>query len=156
MRCLCWYAVFWLSGGAVHDEQTSPLWPRLSFGLVIWAERLCKPKPCCHVLFREDRLSPCNPSKQAVLVQSFSKWTLTVTFNLLAEACWVWDVALGDFFQLLPAFNHLTLGWIRWDVHSWEDQQLSWMFSTFESTSNCLEIQTDGQQQLLFWDHCWC
>ena len=45
-----------------------------------------------------------------------------LTFNKLTEACRVWDVALGFF----------TLGWACWDVHSWEDWQLSWMFSTCE------------------------
>lgn len=36
--------------------------------------QLCKPKPklCCHVLFTEINLSPGNPSKQPILVQTSS------------------------------------------------------------------------------------
>ncbi|MEE6520624.1 hypothetical protein FKM82_018546 [Ascaphus truei] len=74
---------------------------RLQFGLVcpkdIVPEVLCfvqmqlgKTKPCCHVLFREKRLSPGNPSKQTILVQSFSNSFSNCTvrnFNMLTEAC---------------------------------------------------------------------
>ncbi|MEE6509716.1 hypothetical protein FKM82_027428 [Ascaphus truei] len=37
---------------------------------VLWfvQMQLCKPKPCCHVLLREKRLCPGNPSKQTILV----------------------------------------------------------------------------------------
>jgi len=31
-----------------------------------------------------------------------------------------------------PVESEVTLGWICWDVHSWEDWELSWMFSTCE------------------------
>ncbi|MEE6525370.1 hypothetical protein FKM82_025322 [Ascaphus truei] len=50
---------------------------------VLWfvQMQLCKPKPCCHVLFREKRLSPGNPSKQTILVQSFSNCTV-MNFNI--------------------------------------------------------------------------
>lgn len=41
-------------------------------------------QPCCHVLFRERRLSSDNPSKQAIYVQCFSNsLQRTLSFNIL-------------------------------------------------------------------------
>lgn len=44
---------------------------------VLWffQMQLSKPKPCCHVIFKETRLSPGNPSKQGVFVQSFANFS---------------------------------------------------------------------------------
>lgn len=61
--------------------------------------QLCKPKPCCHIHFKEKMLSPGNPSKQPILVHSFSNCIVMI----------IWLV-----------------------IHSWEDCQLSWMFSDCE------------------------
>lgn len=52
-------------------------------GLVL---QICKPKPCCHILFTENRLS-----------------------NLLAEACGARDAALG-FFPTFQSISEFDLG----------------------------------------------
>ena len=65
---------------------------------------------------------PNKPSLFSLFLIAVS-WTLT--FNMLTEACRVWDVALG-------ALRGLTFGWTSLDVHYWKDCQLSWMFSTCE------------------------
>ncbi|MEE6527760.1 hypothetical protein FKM82_029362 [Ascaphus truei] len=89
-----WYEVFvliccvWFSPNVALCIMTK----HLHFGLVcpkdivpevLWfvQMQLCKHKPCCHFLFREKRLSPGNPSKQTILVQSFSHCTV-MNFNI--------------------------------------------------------------------------
>jgi len=42
---------------------------------------LCKPKLSCHVPLRENRLSPGNPSNQAIIFQSFSNCTV-ISLNI--------------------------------------------------------------------------
>lgn len=59
---------------------------------VLWFVRvqLCKLKLCCHVVYSETKLSAGNPSKQTILVQSFSKLTF-MNFNIdfFSEHCTV-------------------------------------------------------------------
>lgn len=84
---------------------------------VLWffQTQLCKPKPCYHLLFREKRFSPGNPSTQATLVQAFTQSTVR-NFNIqhvnwgLAEA----EIERLGFLLLLLALHGLTLGWICW------------------------------------------
>jgi len=75
---------------------------------VLWFVQiqLCKPKLCCHVLFREKRLSPTTLPKKPYLFSFFLiilSWTLT--FNMLTEACRVWDVAFMGFSKFLWALH---------------------------------------------------
>jgi len=108
------------------------LWPNIS--TLVWSvQRTLFQKSCglfrciftnlscaAMLLFREKRLSPATLPNKPYLFSLFLivlSWTLTS--NMLTEACRVWDVALG----------FLTL---TWDVHSWDDWQLSLMFSTCE------------------------
>lgn len=63
MSCLCWYVVF---GGPVHYGQTFL---------------------CCYVPFREKRLSLGIPSKQVLLVQSFSNFAV-IKFKI-SHANWL-------------------------------------------------------------------
>ena len=54
--------------------------------------QLYQPKLCRHVLFREKRLSAATlPNKPYLFSLIVLSWTLT--FNMLTEACRVWDVA---------------------------------------------------------------
>jgi len=90
---------------------------------------VCSPKLCCRFLFREKKLSPGSPSKQAILVQPYSNCTV-MNFNFLT--CSPRHVTsevhlLGlQFFWTL----HSLLWWTCRDVHSWEDCQLYSFFFT--------------------------
>jgi len=62
MRCLCWYAefgflqtCFWPNISTIVSSVQRTLFQK-SWGLFRCS--FCKPKLCCHVLFREKRLSP--------------------------------------------------------------------------------------------------
>jgi len=85
--CLCWYAVF----GFCPNVALCIMAKHLYFCLVclkniipevLWfvQMQLCKPQPCCHVLFRDKKLSPGNPSKQAIFLLSFSN-CIFINFN---------------------------------------------------------------------------
>jgi len=128
MRCSCWYAV-------VGFLQTccGALWPNIStLGLFVQKKlfqkcfvqmQLYKPKLCCHVLFRAKRFSPATlPNKPYLFSLFLTVLSWTLTFNMITEACRVWDVALGVFLHFLWALHNLTLGWTCWDV---QDRQSS-------------------------------
>lgn len=83
MNSLCWYV-----SSNVLPYITATY---LHFGLighkdivkdVLWfiQMQLCKPKPFCHFLFSNNKLSPANFSKQVILVHS-----LTLTCNMLTK-----------------------------------------------------------------------
>lgn len=112
----------------MHDGQTPSVWSRLSNGecsrsLVVCSGATLQTVPCCCILYRKKRLSPDNPSKPVILVQSLTILSWILTFSMLA--CRVRDVAIVFFFQFLWALHCLTLALIHWDIHFWEDWQVS-------------------------------
>ncbi len=99
---------------------------------VLWfvQMQLCKPKPCCHA-FLDGRsfllASLPNRSCLSHILLTVLSWFWS--FYILTEACGAYGEVLGRF---LWALHGLILGWICWDVHSWEDWWQSWMSSTCE------------------------
>lgn len=79
---------------------------------VLWFVQLqlFKPRLCCHVLFKQKKLSPGNPVKQATLAQLFSNCTV-MKVNMLSEA---WSLTCSCLFSggFLWGLDGLTLGWI--------------------------------------------
>lgn len=70
----------------VRYRQESLLWPHLykeqcSRSLGFIQMHICKTKSSRHVLFREKRLFPFNPSKQNIFVQYFSNYNV-MNFNI--------------------------------------------------------------------------
>ena len=121
-----WYEVLNVTGlvfnihGAVHYGQTSPLWSQLWCFVQM---HLCKLKAFS-----------CNPSTQAILVQSVSNCTvMNFESNMLTITCRLWDAGLVFVFHILFfALQGLTFGWTCWVFDSWEVCQMSWVFSTCE------------------------
>lgn len=75
---------------------------------------------CCCLVFREERFLQGNPSNTAMLVQSFSDFTVTnFIFNMLSMACRARDAVSG-----VSLRTPQTLAWICWDCsimlkHTW-------------------------------------
>lgn len=64
-------SLIFIKCATVNYSQTFPLWcPKDIILDVLWFAQihLCKPKPCCHILFRENRPSAGKTYKQARLV----------------------------------------------------------------------------------------
>lgn len=85
---------------------------------VLWFVQLqpFKPKLRCHVLFKQKKLSPGNPVKQATLAQLFSNCTV-MKVNMLSEA---WSLTCSCLFSggFLWGLDGLTLWWICWGLES--------------------------------------
>lgn len=104
-------------------------WPNLLYNIasVHWSLRSFgshHSETTVRLKVEKQRVSPCNPYKQAVNVQSFSNSTVT-NCNILTEVCKVWGAAFGGSLQFLWALHQLTLGWLCLDVDALKDWQLS-------------------------------
>lgn len=99
--------------------------------------QLFKPKlQCHHAQFKEKMLSPSDASKHVKLIPSFSNCTVKNFCNLT-------DVALSFFAVTLSITrSDLTLGWMCWDVNSWEDWGIvllhTWMLQTCKLSNRLL------------------
>lgn len=79
-KCFCAGLVFYKCG-ALSSDQTSPLWSGLSKRTL--SQSSCS-LLCCCLVFREERFLQGNPSNTAMLVQSFSDFTV---MNFILYSC---------------------------------------------------------------------
>ena len=99
-----------------HNNSQAWLW--LSCGLF----RYNFPNLSCAAMFFLEWLSPANlPNKPYVFSLFLIVLSWTLTFNMLTEACRVWDV-------ISRIIAHSDLRWTCRDVHYEEDWQRSRMF----------------------------
>lgn len=100
--------------------------------LTVWLSHIILVYPClqsCRHWFMHNSLK--------VPVQHFD-WVEVLAGSSRHANSFFWGVALGIFAVSLSTTVSLEL--IFWNIHSWEDWRLSWMFSTLSVQNNILQI----------------